>query len=521
MGLLSTVTGWLRPRAATPAPGDDFWYQPVGSGTSGAGIVVTPDIALKASAVYACIKVLAETIATLPLAMYRELPDGGREAFPDHPLDEIIRFQPNATQTAIEFWEMMVLHAALRGTGYAEIVPGRRGAVDKLLPLHPDRIKVERLPDESLRFEVTDPRTGERRFLLQEEMFRIPGLSSDGVTGLRAVDLAAEDIGIGLAADQYAARIFSQKLNFGGFLVHPLKLSAEAQKNLVQQLMERFAGIGGLHRPMVLQEGIKFERASMDAKEAQLLEARKWQIITVAMRWRVPLFLLGIEEKGQDADKQMRLFAKVTIRPWVRRIEQAIRRDLIIAKGAFSAKFNMDAIERADIKVRAEVASLVLGSGGSPAVMTQNEVRRILFGLNPHDDPRADILGVGTNPRTDEPVALAHESPKAITDDTPRGRADRLVRKEVAAVNRAMRRFAGSPDDFRAWAAAFYGGHVSTAMETLGIPKEAARVYCKHQRDELLGSDDIEATLADWQERVPGEIASALDSPAPELETMQ
>ena len=511
MGLFSTVSGWLRPRAGAPGPGEDYWYRDIGAGTSGAGITVTPDSALKDSGTYACLKVLAETIATLPLAIFRELPGGGREAFPDHPLDEIIRFQPNETQTAIEFWETMVLHSASRGTGYAEIVPGRRGAVDQLLPLHPDRVKVERLPDGSLRFQVTDPKTGQRRFLLQEEVFRIPGLSSDGVTGLRAVDLAAEDIGLSMAADQYAARIFSQKLNFGGFLIHPGTINAEGQKNLIQSMLEKAACIGGFHRPMVLQEGMKFEKASMDAKEAQLLEARKWQIGEIARYWGIPLHMLDIDDQTNRStvEEQSLNFVRYTLRPWVRRIEQAIRRDLILNPRRFVAKFNMDGLLRGNSAARADYFAKALGSGGHEPWMTPQEVR-LIEGFNP--TPNVGELRPPLN------MQQLPEPPRALVDDTPRGRAERLVRKEVAAARKAMLRFAGSRDGFNAWVVAFYGGHVSAVMEILGIAKDPARVYCALQRDQLHGSEDIVTTLNDWQDRVPGEIVAALGSPAPELE---
>ena len=513
MGFLTTVTGWLRPKASTPAPGDDFWYRDIGAGVSGAGIHVTPDLALKASAVYACVKVLAETIATLPLKMMVELPNGGHAPAPDHPLDELIRFQPNGRQTAVEFWEMMMLHAALRGVGYAEIIPGRRGAVDQLKPLHPDRVKVEVLPDDSLRFAVTDPRTGQRRILLEEEMFRIPGMSSDGVNGLRVVDLAAEAIGLGLAADQYAARIFSQKLNMGGFLVHPGTLSGEAQKNIIQQLVEKFAGVGGFHRPMVLQEGLKFEKASMDAKEAQLLEARKWQIGEIARFWRVPLHLLDIDDQTNRStvEEQSLNFVRYTLRPWVKRIEMAIRRDLITNR-RFRAKFNLEGLLRGDSKARAEYFAKALGSGGHAPWMTPQEVR-VIEGFNP--EPAVGELRDPVN------MQQPQEPQRALVDDTPRGRAERLVRKETAAIRKAAQRLADKPDAFRLWLASFYGGHCSAAMKTLGIAKEAARAYCNHQRDELLGSDDVEATLDDWEDRIPDEIVAALSERLPQLETAQ
>ena len=482
------------------SPGDDFWYGPVGVGNQ-AGIRVTPDLALKAAALYACIKVLAETLATLPCQMFRTLPNGNREPAPDHPLDDLIRFQPNGWQTAVEFWEMLIMHAALRGTGYAEVVPGRRGFADQLEPLHTDRVEAERLRDKTLRFKVTDPQTGKQRYLLQEEMFRIPGMSSDGVTGLRAVDLAAEDLGLGIAADAYAARVFSNNLNIGGYLIHPGKLSEAAQKTLIQALMEKLAGVYNAHRPVVLQEGMKFEKATFAAEEAQLKEAREFQIKLIAMRWRIPLFMLGIEQRGADSEQQANDFVKYTLRPWVRRIEQAIRRDLILAPQLYEAKFNLDALLRGDSKSRADYFSKALGSGGSPAWMTQNEVRD-KEGLPRIEDPRADTLGVGTNPDTSEPRALA--------DDTPLGRAGRLVKKEIAAITKAAMRFAADPDGFRAWLKAFYAGHVSATMQVLGVSKDVARLYCAHARSEVGRANDVAGLMDRWEAGRAQEIADII-----------
>ena len=393
MGWLSDVWQRLGFRAAMPGPGADFWYESAGQ-VSQAGMRITPDLALKASALYAVVKVLAETMATMPLRMFRDLGDRGREPAPEHPLDEVIRFQPNSWQTAIEFWEMMVFHAVLRGTGYAQIVPGRRGAVDQLWPLHPDRVRVERLSDMSLRFKVTNPHTGAQQTLLQEEVFRIPGLSSDGVTGLRVIDLAADAIGLGLAADTYAGRVFSNRLNIGGFLIHPHKLSPEAQKRLINSLMERAAGAENAHRPVVLQEGFKFERGTETAKDSQLLEARKYQVAEIARFFRVPLHMLDIDDQTNRSTVEAQAidFVKYTIRPWARRIEQAIRRDLIIAKRTFEAKYNMNALLRGDSAARAAYFAAALGVSGRAAWMTPNEVRA-QEGMNPSAEPGADQLG--------------------------------------------------------------------------------------------------------------------------------
>lgn len=290
---------FFRANDGTPprAPEDDFWYTPLGSlrGTA-AGIRVTPDIAIKASAVFLCVKILAETIGSLPISLYRRTEDG-KEILQDHPLHFRLHNQPNEIMTASEFWTSMAFHAVLRGTAYAEIVPGPSGPVHALLPLHPDRVTHEVIKGARglprLRFRVTDV-DGARRVLTQDEIFRFPGFTSDGVTGVRIVDHCADVIGLSLAADDYAARVFSSDLNIGLVLRHPKRLSVEAQRNLIDALLMRHAGHGKSHRPMVLQEDMKVERLGTTPKEAQLLDARKWQIMEVARVFNIPLSLLKI-----------------------------------------------------------------------------------------------------------------------------------------------------------------------------------------------------------------------------------
>jgi HK97 family phage portal protein len=489
---------------APPGPGDDYWYMPYGGTRNHAGVAVTPDIAIKSSALFAVVKVLAETMASLPLQMYRELGEGaGREPAPNHPLDELIRFQPNDRHTAIEFWEMMMFHAAINGCGYAEKVPGPRGAVDQLIP-HPHHlVRVEVARDKTLRFKVSDPQNGTQRTLLQEEMFRIPGLSSDGVTGMRIVDVAAEAIGLGLAADGYAARIFSNNLNVGGYIKHPSRLTPEAQKNFIQAFVERTAGLNNAHRPIVLQEGMEFIRASDKAKDSQLLEARKWQIGEIARFFRVPLHMLNVDDQTNRStvEAQALDFVKYTVRPWARRIEMAIRRDLIVATNIYSAKFNMDALLRGDSAARADYFAKGLGSGGHAPWLTVNEVRAI-EGMNPvegGDEIQAPVNNQIAAP--DEPTAML-----------PPGGAEQLVRKEVAAIRKAAMRHAGDDDGLTDWVVAFYGGHVSCVMDKLGIEKEFAREYCRFACNEVTGAifkNELSVLLDHWEDNRVEEIRKA------------
>ena len=508
MGAINAITAkvWNAFRAdsgAPPGPGDDYWYMPYGT-RNHAGVAVTPDIAIKSSALFAVVKVLAETMATLPLQMYRELGEGmGREPAPQHPLDELIRFQPNDRHTAIEFWEMMMFHAVLNGGGYAEKVPGARGAVDQLIPIPYHLVRVEVARDKTLRFKVSDPQNGTQRTLLQEEIFRVPGLSADGVTGMRIVDVAAEVIGLGLAADGYAARIFSNNLNVGGYIKHPARISETAQKNFIQTFVERAAGLNNAHRPILLQEGMEFIRASDKAKDSQLLEARKWQIGEIARFFRVPLHMLNVDDQTNRSTVEAQAidFVKYTIRPWARRIEMAIRRDLIVATNIYSAKFNMDALLRGDSAARADYFAKGLGSGGHAPWLTVNEVRAI-EGMNP----------VEGGDEIQAPVNNQIAAPEEPTAMLPPGGAEQLVRKEIAAIRKAAMRFAGDPGALEDWLVAFFAGHVSCVMDKLGIEKPFARAYCDQALRECRGAlecGSIHELMDAWEDNRAEEIRKA------------
>jgi len=519
-GLLDLMQG--RQAAAVPAPTDDFWFTPMATPNM-SGVAVTPDIALKSSALYAVLKVLSETVASMPMEIHKNLADGGRELATNHPLYELLAFQPNHYQTATEFWEMQMFHAAGRGTAYAEIIPGPRGSVDQLLPLHPARVQTLWLEDDTLAYDVHDPRTGRKRRLLQDEVFRIPGLASNGVTGMPAIELAAEDIGLGMSADAYAARVFSNKLNIGGFLVHPGKLSPEGQKNLIKSLMERFTGSGNAHRPMVLQEGMKFEKASMDASQAQLLEARKWQTILIAQRFRVPLHMLAIDDQTNRStvEQQAQDFTRYTLRPWVRKIEQAIRRDLITAKTTYAAKFNMNALLRGDIKTRGEYYAKALGSGGHRPWMSVNEIRAL---ENQNPVPGGDVMEPPVNMQNqiappepepeeeEEKEARLPAPPVRIEDNSLRARAVRMVNKEIVAIRRAKMRFAGDDAALGSYVESFYGGHVSSVMTTLEVPKEVAKAYCDHVLKEVRNQNysAYEEMFNNWDRTRVDEIVNSI-----------
>jgi HK97 family phage portal protein len=519
-GLFTTFAGGIRASAEDGRPNlsplDDFWYTDLGQGgASAAGVRVTPDIALKASALYACLKLLAETIASVSLQMYRSLVDGGFEEFPNHPLDELIRYQPNDINTAVEFWEFLVFHAGRTGTSYAEIVPGPRGAIDKLLPLHPDRVRAEKLTNGRLRFNVRDEAVGTERVLTQDEVFRIPGLSADGYRGLRLVDYAADAIGLGMAADQYAGRVFSNNLNIGVILHHPTKLSEEGQKNLIDAFMAKVAGAARAHRPVVLQEGMKAEKFGQTATEAQLIEARKWQIGEVARFLRIPLHMLGLDDQTNRStvEEQSINFVKYTLRPWCKRIEQAIRRDLITAT-QFSAKFDLDSLMRGNAQAQGEYWAKALGSGGTRGWLTQNEVRKKI-GERPL--PGGDDLPQATNaPVTGSENQPTKRKPPANDDDENARKptdnvlvaATLLVSKEVVALRKAAMKHADDAAAFRTFAGHLYRSQVAHVMTAMQIDKKQSRIRCLALADRIGAANDIALALDELETNGAAELAT-------------
>jgi HK97 family phage portal protein len=383
---------------ATPADHDDFWYQPAGFGApTGTGFRVDPLTALKSSAVFACVNKVSSILSTLPLRLYKLRADGGRELDTTHPLNPIISAAPNDIETAVDFWHRQIFDACLRGTGYAEIVT-RGGRITGLLPLQAAFVRQERT-DTGWRFVYADPELRRERRLLPDDVFRFPGLVPNGVRGLSICDTAEEAVAIGLAADQYAARVFANP-NIGFVLKHPGKLGEQAKTNFLQALEARLSGWWKAHRPLLLQEGITVEKIGQTAEQAQLLDARKFQTLEVARAFGIPPSLIGASEAAQaNAEVDTLIFVNHTLAPWARKIEAAIQRDLIGTR-THEAVFDFTGLLRGNSAARADYLQKLLGgTGGAPGVISVNEARK-LEGLNPLAGEEYDKPSPGISPRS-------------------------------------------------------------------------------------------------------------------------
>lgn len=374
---MAGLFGSLFAAADTPAvasDADDSWYRGGYGARSATGRVVTPDTAMQVAAVFSCVNLLARTLAMLPLTIRKWEANGDTSDAPQNPLWGVLRSRPNDWQTSYDFRAMMMGHLCLRGNAYAEIKAGRRGAVDQLIPLHPDRVTVRRNSEGTLLYNISEL-NGVIRTLVADEVFHIRGLSSDGVLGLSPITQMREAVGLALATEEHGARLFSNGARPGGILKLPGKLSPTAKANLKSDWEEMQGGLGNSHRVAVLTEGLEWEQIGLSNNDAQFLASRNFQIEEIARIFQVPLFMLGVTEKsttwGSGIEQLLIGFVIYTLMPWIVAWEQAISRDLIIAPETYFPKFNLNALLRGDSSTRASFYKTMV----SLHAMTPNEVR--------------------------------------------------------------------------------------------------------------------------------------------------
>ena len=351
MKWITRLLGGTKWAGRAPAD-DDFWYSPV-RGMTASGAQVDPESAMGVSAVLACVVLLSDTIASLPLHIYRRRADAGKERVSDHPLSDILHTQPNVYQTAFEFRQMMQSHVLLRGNAFARVVPGPRGAVDQLLPLHPDHVTVERLADGNLVYRY-NPGDGEQLYS-QEDIFHLRGPVCDknGVCGISVIDLQRESVGGAMAVQQYGNRFLGNDARPSVVLTHPGQLGADGQK-VLKDGWRRAQGGGNNHSVAVLEEGMDIKSISVSPEQAQFLQTRKFSITDIARIFRVPPHMIGDLEKAtfSNIEHQSLDFVVHSLRPWLVRWEQAITRDLILQKRAFFAEHVVDGLLRGDVASR-------------------------------------------------------------------------------------------------------------------------------------------------------------------------
>ena len=350
-------------------------------GNSFSGKSVNPTTAIQVSAVYACVRVIAETIASLPLGVYEGTDEGSRKAT-EHPLYRLLHDEPNAEMTSFIWRETMLAHLLLYGNSYSQIIRTGRAKVESLYPLLPDHMEVDRDSQGNLTYTYTTSE-GQMYRLDPTEVLHIPGLGFDGVMGYSPIALEKSAIGLGIAAEEYGSRFFQNGARPSGILTHPNTVKDPAA--LRASWNTAYGGSGNTGRVAVLEEGMHFEPLSIPNNEAQFLETRKFQVNEICRIFRVPPHMIGDLDRAtfSNIESQNISFAVHTIRPWLVRIEQAINRALIPEKekGRFYVQFNLDGLMRGDYKSRMEGYAIARQNGW----MSANDIRE-LENLNPITD---------------------------------------------------------------------------------------------------------------------------------------
>jgi len=363
----------------------DRWMIDAFGGTpTHAGVTVNELTAMQSSAVFACVRVLAETVASLPLPVYQRLPSGGKTRAPTHVLYPVLHDIANPEMTSFLFRETMMVHLGLWGNAYAEIEYDAGGRVRALWPITPNRVVVARNEQTNeLQYTVTLPE-GLTKTFPAWKIFHIPGIGFNGLVGMSPITAARQAIGLAVATETFGAKFFGNGTNIGGIAKHPGKLSEQGSKNLRASINEAYTGLGNSHRLMLLEEGMDFEKIGIPPEDAQFLETRKFQLNDIARFYRIPPHMIGDLERAtfSNVEQQSIDFVVHTIRPWLVRWEQSINMKLFPEheRKSYYAEHLVDGLLRGDIKSRYEAYAV----GRQNGWLSANDIRE-MENMNPID----------------------------------------------------------------------------------------------------------------------------------------
>ena len=344
-----------RPQNASVSGGASFsdFSELFGMGAPVAsGQVVTPESAMRFSAVFACVRLLGGAVASAPVKVYLREGTEQRQLAHGHPLADVLRLRPNRFMTSTTFWKTFVAHKVLQGNGYAHIIRERSGEPVGLYPLNPRNVVVY----------------------------------WDGKRGLSTISAAGQGIGLGLAAEESSARFFSNGMLSKIALAYPGKLDPKVADDLREFFDARYTGTANHHRPLLLTEGGEAKTLSMSAEDAQLIESRQFSVIDICRFFGVPPVMIGETEKtsswGSGVEQMARWFTTFTLNDHLTAIEQELEAKLF--RDGFFAEFDESELTRGDTKTRGEFYRIARGSMQEPGFMTTNEIRAA-EGLPPID----------------------------------------------------------------------------------------------------------------------------------------
>ena len=382
---------WLKGKFSRDKPDTKNLYQysgfPFFFGKSLSGKFVNENSALQCSAVYACVRILAESIASLPLHLYKYNPKGGKERAYNHPLYFLLHDAPNEEMTSFIFRETSIAHLLLWGNSYAQIIRDRNLRVVGLYPLLPNQMSVERGDDGKIYYRYTrngGEQSQDKKDLQiifpAKDILHIHGLGFNGLIGFSPIAMARNSIGTTLAVEEFGATFFENGARPSGILKVPTVL--KNPEKLRESWQSVYGGTENTGKVAVLEEGVSYESISIPPDDAQFLDTRKFQINEIARLYRIPPHMIGDLEKSSfsNIEQQSLEFVTYTLTPWLVRWEQALNKSLLLnsEREKYFIKFNVDGLLRGDYESRMRGYSTARQNGW----MSANDIRE-LEDLNP------------------------------------------------------------------------------------------------------------------------------------------
>lgn len=379
---MSRLSRFLWPSEGSPAEKrsmtlDELAVALAGPATA-TGKRVTIEGSLQQVTVFACVRLIAESVGMLPLILYRRMAPRGKQRATDHPLYSMLHDAPNPEMTALELGETLAGHLALWGNAYCEIEYDGAGKRRALWPLRPDRMRVE-VNERNEREYVYELPSGEQVGLPRYRVWHVRGWGTEAWTGKSPIGLARESIGLSLATEEFGARFFGNDSRPGGVLKYPGKLSPEGADKLRTSWTAAHGGLSNAHRVAVLEEGTEWQQIGIAPEDAQFLETRKFQETQICQIYRVPPHMIGITERstswGTGIEQQGIGFVTFTLLPYLLRISQTASRDLLTRRERqeLFAEHLTAALERGDIKTRYEAYSV----GRNGGWLSVNDIREV------------------------------------------------------------------------------------------------------------------------------------------------
>lgn len=520
-----------------------------------AGENVSHETALTLSAYWACLRVISEDVAKIPLHVYRERPGGGKDKATDHPVYRLLHRAPNPDMTPMALKETMVSWAQAWGGGVAEI-ERRAGRPAALWPIHPSRVRIDRDEKRRLWYFIKSEIDGGTREVAipARNILHIHGLGPNGVTGYSVLQMAAESIGLGLALQRFGSAYFGNGTAAAGVLKHPNTLSDEAIKHLRETWAEKHSGPENAHKPMILEEGMEWHTISVPPEQAQFLESRKFTAPEMCRWFRLAPHKIQDLERAtfSNIEDQSLNHLGDALDPWLVRFEEECNRKLFLDSEAdLFVRFNRNSTMRADHDKRSSFYDRMWKIGA----LSQNEIREF-EDMNPIDDgdtyyiPTNNMAPAGAPPSGEAPADGNNDTDNE-SGDSPFGASDiamkasarlfadaagRLIRREMKAIRREATKH-HDHDEFASVAGSFCqtcepiiiesvepiiesGVEILTGSAigvTAEVVREHSRTFARTYTGDLLANavqahrvGGIDEFCDRWEARKPSELSDQL-----------